>query len=382
MWRIERQLSGPYCQILVEVTEGLLTERWLRRAAGSESRHYATEEAPILEFLPDTPPPTGGMYSRHTLFWQHMLPLPFSRSPFCKLSPLFVSNVPQGNLFHQEKAPHGENPAHWVFPFQGHNIEHFLSHSSHSCRPVRGLRGGEAYLWLFSDAAAYLVMCLPQNQAQSLLLQVSFIQIIKAAAPAFTLTLCMLAGLEHFSLLVAASVMMVSFGTGLATVIETGLGSFSWLGFVCIFFSTFLEAVRVVYTQQLLGSLRFNAVEVVVWLGPPTALILFAASAVWEYEGLRDHGFALIGAKPLIYLFAIVLGFGVNLSAALGIQATSSLTFKVVGCVKNTIVVWCGILFLGDKVEGLQMLGYTIALAGFLLYSQMKMSMTKKLHKS
>lgn len=201
----------------------------------------------------------------------------------------------------------------------------------------------------------------------------SFIQIIKAAAPAFTLTLCMLAGMEQFSLLVAVSVLMVSCGTGLATLVESGTGAFSWLGFACIFFSTFLEAVRVVMTQQLLGSLRFNAVEVVVWLGPPTALILFTGSFIWEREGLMSYGFALIGEKPLWYLGAVSLGFVVNVAAALGIQTTSSLTFKVVGCVKNTLVVWWGIL-LGDRVEGLQMLGYTASLAGFLLYSRMKIA--------
>ncbi len=186
----------------------------------------------------------------------------------------------------------------------------------------------------------------------------------------------MLAGMEQFSLLVAISVLMVSCGTGLATLVETGSGTFSWPGFACIFFSTFLEAVRVVMTQQLLGSLKFNAVEVVVWLGPPTAIILFAASFVWESEGLLKHGFALIQAKPFWYLGAVSLGFVVNVAAALGIQRTSSLTFKVVGCVKNTLVVWCGIL-LGDRVEGLQMLGYSVSLAGFLLYSQMKLTADK-----
>ena len=186
----------------------------------------------------------------------------------------------------------------------------------------------------------------------------------------------MLAGMEEFSLLVAVSVLMVSCGTGLATLIESGTGAFSWLGFACIFFSTFLEAVRVVMTQQLLGSLRFNAVEVVVWLGPPIAVILFTASFIWEAEGLMKYGFALIQAKPLWYLGAVSLGFVVNVAAAMGIQTTSSLTFKVVGCVKNTLVVWCGIL-LGDHVGGLQMLGYSVSLAGFLLYSQMKLKADK-----
>ena len=220
-----------------------------------------------------------------------------------------------------------------------------------------------------------LTLCIHDDPCLSL--QVSFIQIIKAAAPAFTLTLCMSAGMEQFSLLVAVSVVMVSLGTGLATLIESGTGAFSWLGFACIFFSTFLEAVRVVMTQQLLGSMRFNAVEVVVWLGPLTALILFSASFIWEAKGLTEHGFALIQAKPLWYLGAVSLGFVVNVAAALGIQTTSSLTFKVVGCVKNTLVVWCGML-LGDRVEGLQMLGYSMSLAGFLLYSRMKLQADRR----
>ncbi len=110
-----------------------------------------------------------------------------------------------------------------------------------------------------------------------------------------------------------------------------------------------------------------------VWLGPPTAVILFIGSYFREYDGLVEVGFALIRAKPLWYAFALVLGFAVNMSTAMAIQATSSLTFKVVGCVKNAVVIWFGVL-LGDRVQGVQMLGNTVAMAGFLLYSRMKLA--------
>jgi hypothetical protein len=132
-----------------------------------------------------------------------------------------------------------------------------------------------------------------------------------------------------------------------------------------------------VYIQLLLGgSLNFNAVEITVWLGPPTAAILFAGSYLWEYDGLMRLGFALIRVKPLWYTLALLLGFAVNMSTALAIQATSSLTFKVVGCIKNAVVIWFGVL-LGDHVQGLQMLGNTVAMAGFLLYSRMKLARGK-----
>jgi hypothetical protein len=159
--------------------------------------------------------------------------------------------------------------------------------------------------------------------------------------------------------------------------VESSSLAFSWLGFSCILLSTLLEAGRVVYIQLLLGgSLNFNAVEITVWLGPPTAAILFAGSYLWEYDGLMRLGFALIRVKPLWYTLALLLGFAVNMSTALAIQATSSLTFKVVGCIKNAVVIWFGVL-LGDHVQGLQMLGNTVAMAGFLLYSRMKLARGK-----
>jgi len=45
----------------------------------------------------------------------------------------------------------------------------------------------------------------------------------------------------------------------------------------------------------------------------------------------------------------------------------------VLGTAKNAIVVWIGIVFLGETVTTLQGGGYALSLAGFFLYNYLKM---------
>ena len=58
-------------------------------------------------------------------------------------------------------------------------------------------------------------------------------------------------------------------------------------------------------------------------------MLLLGASAIWELEGLRTYGLALMAHKPLHYSAAVFMGFLVNLSTAFAIKVTGSLTFKV-----------------------------------------------------
>ena len=209
--------------------------------------------------------------------------------------------------------------------------------------------------------------------------------------------------------------------------VEMGASGFSMTGFLAFSFSAFLESVRVVYIQLLLSSrLKYNAVEVsppcpagsrqlgpgllfpqalclargcsslhpgfwlahhsryklnrphatalqvLVFLGPPTAAVLLAASFIWEWDGLtKGGGFQLMANQPWLYAVGLLMGFAVNLSTASAIRATSSLTFKVFGCLKNTLVVAAGVA-LGDQVSGLQVGSYGISIAGFCTYTYAK----------
>ena len=80
-----------------------------------------------------------------------------------------------------------------------------------------------------------------------------------------------------------------------------------------------------------------------------------AGVAILEWPAMRDNNaLQLVLNKPLVYLAAAAMGFCVNLLAYMVIQTASSLTLKVLGTIKNAIVVWIGIIFLQELVTKVQ----------------------------
>lgn len=83
------------------------------------------------------------------------------------------------------------------------------------------------------------------------------------------------------------------------------------------------------------------------YVGGPTALVLLAAGAAYEgpamlaaAAGGGGGGLALVAADPWFFLAAFAASALVNITCFVAIQTSSSLTFKVAGCVKNVAVVW------------------------------------------
>ena len=191
--------------------------------------------------------------------------------------------------------------------------------------------------------------------------------------PAVTLAVCVPLGLEKFTLPLASSVTLITAGTGLATVLESSTAAFSWTGFWLFFLSVLLEAIRVVCIQLLLGRLKFNQAEVLVYLGAPTAIMLLLASSIVESGGLLNDnkGLHLLRSEGRAFAASMSMGALVNLATALAIQNTSSLSFKVFGCVKNIFVVLYGVLA-GDAVSVLQNAGYGASIIGFAWYAHSK----------
>lgn len=203
-----------------------------------------------------------------------------------------------------------------------------------------------------------------------LYLSVAFIQILKAFTPALTLTLCVLAGMEKFNLPLVLSVLMIAMGTAGAVLIESGTPAFHLIGFLSFMMSSLTEAIRVVGAEVLLGS-RYNSAEALIYIGGPAAVVLLLGSAIWE-KGVWLSGPMFIAHYP-VFFAAFFTSFLVNLSCFFAIQNTSSLTFKVIGCIKNVGVVWYGCVFHGEHVTAFQMVGYFVSVLGFALYSQLKM---------
>lgn len=215
------------------------------------------------------------------------------------------------------------------------------------------------------------------GNAAYLSLSVAFIQILKAAVPALTLGVATARGLERFTPALAASVALICFGSAVATAAEASSAAFSWVGFSLFAGSAVLEAGRVVAMQALLSPSRAGAAplspnEVTAYVGPPTGVLLLLAGAAVEGPGLRRGGLDRVAAAFPAVVAALLMGFAVNATTAVAIRTTSSLTFKVVGCLKNTAVVAAAVIAGGDVVSPIQAAGYCVSVLGFLLYTVTK----------
>ena len=217
------------------------------------------------------------------------------------------------------------------------------------------------------------------GNAAYLSLSVAFIQILKAAVPALTLGVATARGLERWTPALAASVALICAGSAVATAAETGSAAFSWAGFGLFAGSAVLEAGRVVAMQALLSpSPRASSTsplspnEVTAYVGPPTGLLLLLAAAAVEGPAQRGGGLDRARAAAPAVFAALLTGYAVNATTAAAIRATSSLTFKVAGCLKNTAVVAAAVVAGGDVVTLLQGAGYGVSVLGFLLYTVTK----------
>ena len=204
-------------------------------------------------------------------------------------------------------------------------------------------------------------------------LSVAFIQVLKVLLPAVTLAVGVAAGIERLTPALVVSVVLISVGTGYAAVLESQTSHFSIIGLSYFLLSAACEAARTVLIQLLLGKLNYNAVEALVYLSPMIAVCLGMGVMLFEWEGLTAHhgGLYKVSCNPSQYLLAATGGFIVNLTTFWAIKATSGLTFKVIGSVKNSFVVCAGV-FMGDVISIQQLCGYFVSVAGFIMYTYTK----------
>ena len=200
-------------------------------------------------------------------------------------------------------------------------------------------------------------------------LSVAFIQVLKVLLPAMTLAAGVAAGIECLTLPLMLSVTLITSGTGYAAALESQTKHFSVGGFVLFLVSAACEALRTVLVQLLLGKAQFNAVEALVYLSPMIGVCLGIGAFAFEWDGLTaEHGgFYKISCSPGWYLLAATGGFLVNLTTFWAIKRSTALTFKVIGCVKNSFVVCAGVI-MGDVMSMQQLSSYVVSVAGFVLY--------------
>ncbi|KAG2437478.1 hypothetical protein HXX76_006128 [Chlamydomonas incerta] len=233
---------------------------------------------------------------------------------------------------------------------------------------------GRYYLTRVLPTGFFMALTFTTGNMGYLYLTVAFVQMLKAFCPVVTMLLLFAARLEAPSGPLCGAVGLIAAGVALASYGELNLSLF---GLAAMLVSVVAESVRLVLTQYLMAAgsgAPLHPLEGLFFISSACTAVLAAQAALTEWPRLAASGQLgrLLAAHPGSFAAAACCGFLVNCLAITVIKLASSLTLKVLGTVKDAALVTIGIVFLREHVTPLQLLGYSISMAGFGAYNAIK----------
>ncbi|GAA6028302.1 hypothetical protein JCM8097_006965 [Rhodosporidiobolus ruineniae] len=224
--------------------------------------------------------------------------------------------------------------------------------------------------------ACLFSLSLVLSNAAYLYCSVAFIHILKSFSPVAILIAAFIFRTKAFSFKLLGIVVVISAGVGIASYGEV---AFSTIGFSIQMIAIAVEATRVTLIQLLLSSgnaasssstkprtssLSMSPLKSLYFLAP----VCLAINAVFL---LILEGRPALLAVPKLGMVTILsnasLTFGLNLSAVMLI-GLSAMVLSLSKVVKDVLLVISPALLLGESLTPTQVVGYSIATVGLLVY--------------
>lgn len=196
---------------------------------------------------------------------------------------------------------------------------------------------------------------------------VAFLQFCKEGNVVIIFAMAVALGLQAFSWTKVGILSVVTLG---CTLCAHGEVHFAWMGFVLQIVSQFAECAKNTIGELVLkgSGMKLDVLTFVLFQSPCTALPLIVSTAMtWQpeiYTAFQANWQAIL----LNALNAWVL----NLLIATTLKRLSAVGFVIIGIMKDTAVVIITSIVFGDSVASMQMVGFTITLAGIAMWANMK----------